>query len=69
MSGLEAERVRAVGALRCLPSDDKSLAEKRWETHFLRSEDKEKWIEDYADRQTTVVRKPVQNAETAIMQE
>ena len=37
--------------------------------HFLSNEEKDKWIEDYEDRQTAVARMPVQDAETAIMQE
>jgi len=41
-SGLEAERVRALGALGSLRSKKKLAAEKRQETHFLSSEEKEK---------------------------
>ena len=33
-SGLEAERIRAVGPLRSLGSKKKLSAEKRWQTHF-----------------------------------
>ena len=36
---------------------------------YLCNEQQEKWIEDYVDRATTVARKRVQDAETAIMQE
>jgi len=36
---------------------------------FLSNEEKEKWFEDYVERETTVARKRVQDAETAIMQE
>jgi len=43
-SGLEAERVRALGALRSLRSKKKLAAEKRRESHFLCNEEKEKWI-------------------------
>jgi len=39
-SGLEAERVRALGALRSLRSRKKHLAEKRQETHFLSNDEK-----------------------------
>jgi len=68
MSGLEAERVRVLGALRSLPFK-KKLSEEKWrETHILSNEEKEKWIEDYEDRETAVARKRVQDAETAIMQ-
>jgi len=40
-SGLEAERVRALGALRSLRSKKKLAAEKQRETHFLSNEEKE----------------------------
>jgi len=69
MSGLVAERVRALGALRSLRSEKKLAAEKRQETHFLSNEEKEKWIEDFVERETAVARKRVQDAETAIMQD
>jgi len=68
-SGLAAERVRALGALRSIRSKKKLSAEKRQETHVLSNEEKEKWIEDYVDRETAVARKQVQDAKTAIMQE
>jgi hypothetical protein len=68
-SGLEAERVRALGALRSLRSKKKLAAEKRWETHFLSNEERENWIEDYLERETAVARKRVQDAKTAMMQE
>jgi hypothetical protein len=42
MSGLEVERVRALGALHSLRSKKKLAAEKQQETHFLSNEDKEK---------------------------
>jgi hypothetical protein len=68
-SGLVAERVRALGALRSLRSKKKLAAEKRQETHFLCNEEKEKWMKDCVERETAVARKRVQDAETAIMQD
>jgi len=68
-SGLEAEKVRALGALRRLRSKKKLFAEKKQETHILSNEQTEKWIEDYVERETAVARKRVQDAETVIMQE
>jgi hypothetical protein len=65
-SGLVAERVRALGALRRLRSKKKLAAKKRQETHFLSNEEKEKWIEDFVERETTVARKRVWDAETAL---
>jgi hypothetical protein len=47
----------------------KLAAEKRLETHFLSNEEKEKWMEDFVERETAVGRKRVQDAETAMMQE
>jgi len=47
----------------------KLAAEKRQEMHFLSNEEKEKWIEDYVEKETMVARMLVQDAETAIMQE
>jgi len=58
-SGLEAERLRALGALRSLRSKKKLAAEKRRETHFLCNEEREKWIEDYVEQETAVARKRV----------
>jgi len=69
MSGLEAEQVRALGALRSLRSKKKLAAEKQQEMHFLSNEEKEKWIEDFVGRETAVARQRVQDAETAMMQE
>jgi len=68
-SGLEAERVRALGELRSLRSKKKLAAEKRRETHFLSNEEKEKWIEDYVERETAGARKRVEDAEAAVHQE
>jgi hypothetical protein len=67
--GLEAEQVWALGALRSSRSKIKLTAERRQETNFLNSKEKEKWIEDYVERETAVARKQVKDTETAIMQE
>jgi len=67
--GLEAERVRGLGALRSLQSKKELSAKKRRETHFLSHAENEKWIEDYVERETAVATMRVQDAETAIMQE
>jgi len=68
-SGLEAERVRALGALHSSRSKKKLAVGNRQETIFLTNEEKEKWIEDYVERETAVARKLVEDAETAIKQE
>jgi len=67
-SGLEAERVRALGALRSLRSKMKLPAEKRREQNLLSNQDKEKWIEDYFESVTTAARKRVEDAEAAVQQ-
>jgi len=66
---LEAERVRALGVLRSLTSKKKLAAEKRREIHFLSNEEREKWIEDYVERETAWARKRVEDAEAAVQQE
>jgi hypothetical protein len=43
--------------------------EKQQETHFLSNEEKEKWIEDYVERETAGARKRVEDAEAAVQQE
>jgi hypothetical protein len=68
-SGLVAERVRALGALRSLRSKKKRAAEKYEDTHILIHKENTKWIEDFAERETAVARQLVQDAETAIMQD
>jgi len=68
-SGFEAERVRALGALRSLRSKERLAAEKRRETHFLSNEEKETWIEDFVERETSGARKRVEDAEAAVQQE
>jgi len=67
-SGLEAERVRALGALRSLRSKKKLATEKKRETQLVSNEEKDQWIEDYVERETAVARKRVEDAETAIKQ-
>jgi len=67
-SGLEEGRVRAVGALHSLRYKKKRSAEKRRELHIPNNEEKEQWIEDNVDGGTAVAWKPVQDAETAIVQ-
>jgi len=44
------------------------MADKTQETRCLSNEEKEKWIEDFVERETAVARKRVHDAETAIMQ-
>jgi hypothetical protein len=52
-----------------LRSQKTLAAERRQETNFLNYKEKEKWIEDYVERETTVARKQVEDAETAVKQE
>jgi hypothetical protein len=66
---LEAERVGALGALPSLRSKKKLAAEKRRETHFLSNEEKETWIEDFDERETTGARKRVEYTEAVVQLE
>jgi len=66
---LEAERVRALGAFCSLQSIQKLAAKKQRQTHFLSNEEKEKWIEDYVERETAGARKRVEDAEAVVQQE
>jgi len=68
-SGFAAERVRALGSLRSFRSRKRLAAEKRRETHFLSNEEKEKWIDDFVERETAGARKRVDDAEAAVQQE
>ena len=68
-SGLEAERVRAHGALRSLRSKKKLPAEKRRETHFLSNEKKQTWFQEYVERETTGARKRVEDAEASVQRD
>jgi len=47
----------------------KLAEEKRWQTCFLSNKEKEKWIEDYVERETARARKWVEGAEAAVQQE
>jgi len=55
--------------LRSLRSKKKLAAETWRETHFLSNEEKEKWIEDYVERETAGARRRVEDAEAAVQQE
>jgi hypothetical protein len=68
-SRFEAERIRALGALRSMRSKKKLAAEKRRETQFLSNEEKDKCSENYVERQTGGARKLVEDAEAAVQQE
>jgi hypothetical protein len=63
---MEAERVRALGALRSLRPKKKLAAEKRQETHFLSGEETVKWSKDYVERETAGARQRVEAGEAAI---
>ena len=45
------------------------MVETRRETQFLSNEEKEKWIDDYVERETPRARKRVEDAEAAVQQE
>jgi len=68
-SGLEAETVRALGAFNSFGSNMKLAAAKRRDMHFLSSEEKQKWIEVYVERETAGARMRVEDAEAVVQQE
>jgi len=67
-SGLEAERVQALGALCGLRSKKMLAAETQQEMHILTNEDTGKWIKDYVGRVTARARKRLEDAETPVLQ-
>jgi len=68
-SSFDAGRVRALGALRSSRCRRKLAVDKRQETHFLNNKKKEKWLEEYVERETAGARKLVEDTEGAIRQE
>jgi hypothetical protein len=66
---LEEEAVRGLGALRSLQSKKKLSTGKREKIHFLSHKENEKWIQNYVERETAVVRKRGKDTESEIMQE
>jgi len=68
-SDLQAEIVRVLWALRSLQSKNDLAVEKRRERHFCSSEEQEKWINDYVERETCGARERGEAAEAAIRQE
>jgi len=55
--------------VRSLSSKKRIAAEKRRRTHFSSNDEKEKWIEDFVERETAGARKRVDDAEAAVEQE
>jgi hypothetical protein len=51
-----------------LRSKQNLAAERRLETHFWSNDEKEKWIQNFVERETALERKRVQDPETVIMQ-
>jgi len=61
-------RLRILKLLRSLWSETTLAAKRRRETKSFSNHKKQKWIEDYVDRDATVARKRVEETETAIQQ-
>jgi len=68
-SGLEAETVRALGALRSLRSKKEVAAGKSQEMHFSSDDQTKKRVEDYVEGETAGARQRVEDAEAAVQQE
>jgi len=69
LTGLLAERIGASAALCRVVLRKKAAVEKCQEMHFLSNEEKQKWIEDFVERETAVAQKRLQDADTAIMED
>jgi len=67
-SGLEAERVQALGELCSLWPKKKHAAKKWRKMHFFSNEEKEKLIKHYIERETAEARKRVEHTEAAVQQ-
>lgn len=65
-TGLEAERVRALGALRNQRSKKRKAAEQMQETKFVSRAEKKRWIDEYVEKETEPFRRRVAEAEEAI---
>jgi len=52
--GVERQRAPALNELRSLRSKMKLAAGRQWQRHCLNDKEKEKWIEDYVERETAV---------------
>jgi len=68
-NSFDRERVWALGALHSFRSKKKLAAEKQHETHFVSNGEKQKWIEDYVERETARARNRVEDVEAAVQQE
>ena len=63
--GIESERIRALQALRTLRSKKKAKAAASKDTVSMTQQEREKWIEDYVERETAVARRRVEEADAA----
>jgi len=68
-SGLEPERVCALGALCSVQTKSYLAAEKQQERYSLSNEDKQQWLENYVQREITGARMRVEDAEAAMQRE
>jgi hypothetical protein len=69
-TGFEAERVRALGALRVLRARKrKAAAEMAENKREMSEEEKQKWIDDYVHSQTAKARERLTKAEEAVQEE
>jgi hypothetical protein len=65
-SAHEAERIRALNALRTLKSRKRKAATKMKEIQGMSEDQREKWIENYVERETQVARQRVEAADAAV---
>jgi hypothetical protein len=68
-SGWKEEIFPVLVALHSLGSKKIIVGKRRRETHFFSSEEKEKWIQHYVERETAGARKQFEDAEVEVQQE
>lgn len=64
-SGIESERIRAHNNLRALKCKKRKKAEGSEEIRDMDSDQRDKWIEDYVERETAAARKRAEEADLA----
>jgi hypothetical protein len=65
-SAHEAERIRALNALRSLRSKKRLAAAKKKEVKDMDEEERGRWIDDYVEKETRVARQRVEAADAAV---
>src|SRR6187551_3430319 len=64
-SGVESERIRAHNSLHSLKYKKRRKAAESNEIRFMTKKEREKWIENYVERETATARKRAEEADSA----